>query len=143
MKPLTYMNESGSAISQAVKFYKLQPEDILILHDDMDIPVGALRIRKNGSGGGQKGMKSIINALGTDQTNRLHNRLQELLGSVGEEQVGLVEEEDVLVLDIVSQAIMRRFQIGYYHQFQRQNVKSLNESSLSLQMRLLLGSMNL
>ena len=40
MKPLTYMNESGSAISQAVKFYKLQPEDILILHDDMDIPVG-------------------------------------------------------------------------------------------------------
>ena len=57
MKPLTYMNESGSAISQAVKFYKLQPEDILILHDDMDIPVGALRIRKNGSGGGQKGVR--------------------------------------------------------------------------------------
>ena len=71
MKPLTYMNESGSAISQAVKFYKLQPEDILILHDDMDIPVGALRIRKNGSGGGQKGMKSIINALGTDQISRV------------------------------------------------------------------------
>ena len=63
MKPLTYMNESGSAISQAVKFYKLQ--------DDMDIPVGALRIRKNGSGGGQKGMKSIINALGTDQIARV------------------------------------------------------------------------
>ena len=71
LKPLTYMNESGSAISQAVKFYKLQPEDILILHDDMDIPVGSLRIRKNGSGGGQKGMKSIINALGTDQIARV------------------------------------------------------------------------
>ena len=64
-------NESGSAISQAVKFYKLQPEDILILHDDMDIPVGALRIRKNGSGGGQKGMKSIINTVGTDQIARV------------------------------------------------------------------------
>ena len=98
MKPLTYMNESGSAISQAVKFYKLQPEDILILHDDMDIPVGALRIRKNGSGGGQKGMKSIINALGTDQTHCLHDCLEELLRGIGEEQVCLVKEEDQLRL---------------------------------------------
>lgn len=71
MKPLTYMNASGSAVSQAVKFYKIQPEDILVLHDDMDLPVGSLRIRKNGSGGGQKGMKSIISSLGTDQIARI------------------------------------------------------------------------
>ncbi len=71
MKPLTYMNESGSAVSQAVSYYKLEPEDILIIHDDMDLPVGSLRIRKKGSAGGQKGMKSIINCLKTDEIARI------------------------------------------------------------------------
>jgi PTH1 family peptidyl-tRNA hydrolase len=71
MKPLTYMNESGSAVSQAVSYYKLEPEDILIIHDDMDLPVGSLRIRKKGSAGGQKGMKSIISCLKTDAIARI------------------------------------------------------------------------
>ncbi len=65
MKPLTYMNESGSAVAQAVNFYHIDPSDILILHDDMDLPTGSVRIRASGSGGGQKGMKSIIDALKT------------------------------------------------------------------------------
>ena len=59
MKPLTYMNESGRAVAEAVNFYHIEPEDILIMHDDMDLPVGSLRIRTKGSSGGQKGMKSI------------------------------------------------------------------------------------
>lgn len=63
MKPLTYMNLSGKAVAQAVKFYKIDPQDILVLHDDMDLPTGSVRIRKNGSAGGQKGMKNIIDAL--------------------------------------------------------------------------------
>ena len=71
MKPLTYMNNSGSAVSQAVNFYKIEPEDILILHDDMDLPVGSVRIRKKGSSGGQKGMKSIMQCLGTDDIARI------------------------------------------------------------------------
>lgn len=71
MKPLTYMNESGSAVSQAVSFYHIDPEDILIMHDDMDLPTGSLRIRKNGSAGGQKGMKSIIDCLSTTQIARI------------------------------------------------------------------------
>ena len=71
MKPLTYMNNSGSAVSQAVNFYKIEPEDILILHDDMDLPVGSVRIRKKGSSGGQKGMKSILQCLGTDAIARI------------------------------------------------------------------------
>ena len=71
MKPLTYMNESGSAVAQAVNFYKIAPEDILIMHDDMDLPTGSVRIRKNGSGGSQKGMKSIINALKTSEIARI------------------------------------------------------------------------
>lgn len=71
MKPLTYMNESGSAVSQAVNFYHIDPADVLIMHDDMDLPTGSVRIRKNGSAGGQKGMKSIIDCLGTSEIARI------------------------------------------------------------------------
>lgn len=71
MKPLTYMNESGHAVSQAVNYYHIDPVDILIMHDDMDLPVGSLRIRKKGSSGGQKGMKSIIDQLGTSDIARI------------------------------------------------------------------------
>ena len=66
MKPLTYMNESGKAVAQAVHFYHIDPSDILILHDDMDLPAGSVRIRKNGSSGGHNGIKSIISNLVTD-----------------------------------------------------------------------------
>ena len=71
MKPLTYMNLSGSAVSQAVQFYQIDAEDILIIHDDMDLPVGSVRIRKNGSSGGQKGMKSILQSLKTENIARI------------------------------------------------------------------------
>lgn len=71
MKPLTYMNESGSAVSQAVSFYHIAPEDILIMHDDMDLPTGSVRIRTKGSAGGQKGMKSILSCLGTQEIARI------------------------------------------------------------------------
>lgn len=71
MKPLTYMNESGSAVIQCVKFYHLDPADVLVIHDDMDLPVGSVRIRTRGSAGGQKGMKSIIDAMHTDQIARI------------------------------------------------------------------------
>ena len=71
MKPLTFMNESGKAVYQACDFYKLNPEDILIIHDDMDMSTGALRIKKNGKSGGQKGMQSIIDSLGTNKIARI------------------------------------------------------------------------
>ena len=71
MKPLTYMNHSGSAVNQAVQYYHIEPEDILVMHDDMDLPVGSLRIREKGSSGGQKGMQSIIDALGTKEIARI------------------------------------------------------------------------
>ena len=70
-KPETYMNESGKSIAEIVRFYDIAPEDIMIIHDDMDLPTGSLRIRKNGSSGGQKGMKSIIQAIGTSEFPRI------------------------------------------------------------------------
>ena len=71
MKPLTYMNESGQALNQAVCFYHLLPEEVLIIHDDMDIEVGSVRIRTKGSSGGQKGMRSILQAMGTEAVARI------------------------------------------------------------------------
>ena len=71
MKPVTYMNLSGEAVRQAVDFYKIPPERVLVLFDDISLPVGKLRIRKNGSAGGHNGLKSIISCLGSDQFPRV------------------------------------------------------------------------
>ena len=71
MEPLTFMNLSGNAVRAAADYYKIDPQDILILHDDMDLPVGSVRIRPKGSSGGQKGMKHIIACMGTDEIARI------------------------------------------------------------------------
>ena len=60
VKPLTYMNDSGRAIGPILAWYKLAPDDLVVIHDDMDLPVGMVRIRKKGSAGGHNGMKSSI-----------------------------------------------------------------------------------
>lgn len=66
IKPTTFMNDSGVAVGQFARFYNIAPEDIVIIHDDMDLPVGFLRIRPNGSSGGHNGIKSVQSHLGTD-----------------------------------------------------------------------------
>ena len=71
MKPQTYMNLSGEAVGQAARFYKIPPERILVVSDDISLPVGSLRIRTKGSAGGHNGLKSIIAALGTDEFPRI------------------------------------------------------------------------
>ncbi len=71
VKPLTYMNESGRAIGPLMNFYKLDPEDLIVAHDDMDIPVGTVRIRKKGSAGGHNGMKSILYHVGDENFPRI------------------------------------------------------------------------
>lgn len=71
MKPQTFMNASGLAVEAAAHYYKLPPERILVLFDDISLPVGRLRIRKDGSAGGHNGLKSIISMLGSDQFPRV------------------------------------------------------------------------
>ena len=71
MKPTTYMNLSGEAVRQAVDFYKIPAERVLVISDDTALAVGRLRIRKGGSAGGHNGLKSIIQHLGTDQFPRI------------------------------------------------------------------------
>ena len=71
MKPITYMNLSGEAVGEAARFFKIPADHVLVLSDDVSLPVGKLRIRKGGSAGGHNGLKSIIQHLGTDQFPRV------------------------------------------------------------------------
>ena len=71
MKPATYMNLSGEAVGEAARFYKLSPDHVLVISDDVDLPLGKLRLRTGGSAGGHNGLKSVIQHLGSDQFPRL------------------------------------------------------------------------
>ena len=70
-KPITYMNLSGTAVARLARFHKLKPDQILVVYDDVDLPIGRLRFRANGSAGGHNGIKSIIEYLGTKEFARL------------------------------------------------------------------------
>jgi PTH1 family peptidyl-tRNA hydrolase len=71
MKPQTFMNNSGEAIIEAVNFYKIPPENVIVISDDITLDVGRVRIRKSGSAGGHNGLKSIIAHLGSDTFPRI------------------------------------------------------------------------
>jgi len=71
LKPLTYMNRSGQAIRAVTDWYKLSPESVLVIYDDMDLPCGKIRLRLSGSAGGHNGMKSAIAHLNTQNFPRL------------------------------------------------------------------------
>lgn len=71
MKPQTYMNLSGESVGEAARFFKVPADHVLVISDDISLPVGKLRIRPNGSAGGHNGLKNIIAHLGTDQFPRI------------------------------------------------------------------------
>lgn len=71
VKPQTYMNHSGLAVSKIAKFYKVSPEDILIAYDELDLPLGKIKIRIGGAAAGHHGVESVMNELGTDKFGRL------------------------------------------------------------------------
>lgn len=83
MKPQTYMNNSGEAIEEAASYFKIPPEHIIVISDDINLEPGKLRIRRSGSAGGHNGLKSIIECTGSDQFPRVRvgigdrNRRQE------------------------------------------------------------------
>jgi PTH1 family peptidyl-tRNA hydrolase len=70
-KPQTFMNESGRAVAALTRFYKVRLECLLVVYDDLDLPLGSVRLRPEGGSGGHKGMRSIIEHLGTQEFSRL------------------------------------------------------------------------
>ncbi|HWJ02712.1 MAG TPA: aminoacyl-tRNA hydrolase, partial [Verrucomicrobiae bacterium] len=71
VKPQTYMNLSGRSIREIINWYKLSPQDVIVVYDDLDLPLGKIRIRPQGGAGGHNGIKSIISELGTDNFPRI------------------------------------------------------------------------
>lgn len=92
MKPLTFMNASGDAVSAVGHFYKIAPAETLVIFDDVDLPLGRLRLRTSGSAAGHNGLKSLIARLGTDGFPRLKIGIGEAQGSrpAGDRMVGHV-----------------------------------------------------
>ena len=71
VKPQTFMNASGRAVIEFIKFYKIALDDLIVIYDDMDIEISSIRVRKSGSPGGHNGMKSIVNILADDKFPRV------------------------------------------------------------------------
>jgi len=71
VKPLTFMNASGEAVAPLMRYYQLEPDDLIVIHDDLDLESAVLRLRRNGSSGGQNGVKSIIQYLGSQDFHRV------------------------------------------------------------------------
>lgn len=87
VEPTTFMNESGRAVHPLMEYYDVAVEDVIIVHDDMDLPLGKIRFRDKGSAGGHNGIKSIISHLGTKEFARL--------------KVGIEHPKQVSVVDYV------------------------------------------
>lgn len=100
LKPTTYMNLSGESVIEAANYYNIPNENIIIIHDDVSIDVGRIRIRAKGSSGGQNGIKNIISHLGTDEFNRVkvgvgkpqRNLVSHVLGKFSKEQMDLMKK---------------------------------------------------
>ena len=86
-KPQTYMNLSGDAVQQLLHFYKLEPERLIVLYDDIDLPLGSMRIRANGSAGSHNGMRSILACVHSENFPRI--------------RIGVGKDESVLLRDYV------------------------------------------
>ena len=108
LKPYTFMNLSGESVREAIDFYKLTEEEVLIIYDDISLELGRLRIREKGSAGGHNGIKSIINHMGTDVFTRIKigvgapkgDLVNHVLGRFSKEEVNILKQ----TLDAVTEA---------------------------------------
>ena len=103
LKPLTYMNLSGEAVVPFMKYFNIDPEDLVVVHDDLDLPVGKIRLRQSGSCGGQNGMRNIIGLLGDSNIKRIRVGIgKDPLIPVVDYVLGKTKKED---LEVYNQAL--------------------------------------
>jgi peptidyl-tRNA hydrolase, PTH1 family len=118
LKPSTFMNKSGQSVRAVLDWYKLEPQQVLVLYDDMDLPMGKLRIRLSGSAGGHNGMKSLIAHLGTQDFPRLRvgisksaeagvakDTISHVLGKFAPEELRILPEVLNMAADAVEMAL--------------------------------------
>lgn len=84
LRPLTFMNKSGQAVSLVAEYFKIQPEDIIVVHDELDLLLGKLKVRMGGAAAGHHGVESVIESLGTDKFIRVRLGIGNKDGFLGE-----------------------------------------------------------
>ena len=101
LKPQTYMNLSGEAVRECMDFYKIKPEELIVIYDDVDTDLGNVRIRIKGSAGTHNGMKSVIENISTEEFARIRVGIgkPEFEGDAINYVIGAIPEEEVKILD--------------------------------------------
>ena len=116
-KPTTYMNLSGHAVSQVINYFKIDISDVIVICDDMALPVGTIRLRVKGSSGGQKGLQNIIDLLGTEEFKRIRVGIGEpefdaidyVLGKPLKEEQPLIDEAIHNAVEAIKEALRSDF----------------------------------
>lgn len=131
LKPMTYMNLSGHAVTAAMNFYKISIDDILVVCDDLNIPLGSIRLRAKGSAGGQNGLKHIIQCLGRENFARLRVGIggDHPAGSYSSFVLGKFSDEERRIADGIvpecADAALDFVQNGIEHAMNRFNRKNI------------------
>jgi peptidyl-tRNA hydrolase, PTH1 family len=115
LKPQTFMNLSGQSVRATIDWFKLAPESVLVVYDDLDLPLGKIRLRLSGSAGGHNGMKSIISHLGTQNFPRVRigigkscgekDTISHVLGKFSTTEVPIVSDVIYLVNDAIEMSL--------------------------------------
>lgn len=116
-KPTTFMNLSGTAVREIAQFFKIDKQDILVVFDDMAIKPGSIRMRMNGSSGGQKGMQNIIECLGTQDIKRIrigigeptYNNIDYVLGKPDKDEQPLIESAIAKAVEAIKEYLKTDF----------------------------------
>lgn len=113
LKPMTYMNLSGKSVNECAEFYKIKHEDIIIIYDDIDIPITEVKIKKKGSAGSHNGMKSVIEIIGTSEFPRVRVGIgtPEYKNDLINYVIGKVQEEEFKTLRL---GVMKAKDAVYY-----------------------------
>ena len=104
-KPQTYMNLSGESVSAITGFYKIEPRDVLVVLDDLALPLGRIRLRESGSSGGQKGLKDILLRLGTQEVPRIRIGIGEPVGSQSDASSHVLGKFDLAERPVLEEAL--------------------------------------
>lgn len=115
LKPQTFMNLSGESVIEAMNFYKITPDELIVIYDDFDTESGAIRIRKTGSAGSHNGMKSVINSINTENFCRIRvgigkpqnktDMITYVIGHVPEEEMKVLDKGTSIAQDAVIEII--------------------------------------
>ena len=122
LKPQTFMNLSGESIRECMDFYKIEPQDLLVIYDDIDIEPGIIKLRKQGGPGTHNGMKSVVKEIGTSKFSRIRigigtpedksNLIEYVIGAIEEEQIPLLEKAVEKAAEAVVEVIKNGIEIA-------------------------------